>query len=91
MSNQGIPANQSYLSVELPDSLTTSPSVSTFMPEEDASMCPLLGIPTTPSPPLDFTHPLTPSTNGNEVTTDASELLLENLRKFVNISSYFFF
>lgn len=79
MNNHGIPQNPSYLSVELPDSLTTSPSVSTFMPEEDASVCPLLGLPTTPSPPLDFTHPLTPSTNGNEVTTDASELKLEKL------------
>uniref|UniRef100_A0AAG5DSG2 Glycosyl hydrolase family 13 catalytic domain-containing protein n=1 Tax=Anopheles atroparvus TaxID=41427 RepID=A0AAG5DSG2_ANOAO len=43
----------------LPESLTTSPSVSTFLPEEDASTCLLL--PETPSPPLDFSHPLTPS------------------------------
>lgn len=66
--------NPSFLSVELPESLTTSPSVSTFMPEEDASICPLLGA-NSPSPPLDFTHPLTPST-GNDINSDARKYLL---------------
>lgn len=48
------------MSVDLPTSLTESPSVTTFLPEEDASTCPLL--PNTPSPPpLAFSHPLTPS------------------------------
>lgn len=84
MNNQDIPANQSYLSVELPDSLNTSPSVSTFrMSEEDASMCPLL--PNTPSPPLDFNHPLTP----NEVTTDASKLILEKKNCRKNFITFF--
>ncbi|GAB0089109.1 4F2 cell-surface antigen heavy chain [Sergentomyia squamirostris] len=65
MNNLGISTDPALLGVDLPSSLTTSPSVSTFMPEEDASICPLL--PTTPSPPpLDFIHPLTPSTGIEE-------------------------
>ncbi|XP_059616802.1 alpha-amylase 3-like [Phlebotomus argentipes] len=60
MNNLGISTDPALLGVELSSSLTTSPSVSTFMPEEDASICPLL--PTTPSPPpMDFIHPLTPN------------------------------
>ncbi|XP_055684492.1 neutral and basic amino acid transport protein rBAT-like [Lutzomyia longipalpis] len=65
MNNLGISTDPALLGVDLPSSLTTSPSVSTFMPEEDASICPLL--PTTPSPPpMDFIHPLTPSTGIDE-------------------------
>lgn len=60
MNNLGISTDPALLSVDMAGSLNTSPSVSTFMPEEDASVCPLL--PTTPSPPpMDFVHPLTPS------------------------------
>lgn len=59
MNHLQISTDPTLLGVELPESLTTSPSVSTFLPEEDASTCLLL--PGTPSPPLDFTHPLTPS------------------------------
>ncbi|ETN65031.1 hypothetical protein AND_003203 [Anopheles darlingi] len=54
----------------LPESLTTSPSVSTFLPEEDASTCLLL--PETPSPPLDFSHPLTPSMGGTATDNHTS-------------------
>uniref|UniRef100_A0A1B0D366 Glycosyl hydrolase family 13 catalytic domain-containing protein n=1 Tax=Phlebotomus papatasi TaxID=29031 RepID=A0A1B0D366_PHLPP len=68
MNNLGISTDPALLGVELPSSLMTSPSVSTFMPEEDASICPLL--PTTPSPPpMDFIHPLTPSTGIEEENT----------------------
>lgn len=49
----------------IPVSMITSPSVTTFLPEEDASTCLLL--PATPSPPpMDFIHPLTPSTGNDE-------------------------
>uniref|UniRef100_U5EPQ3 Putative alpha amylase catalytic domain found in solute carrier family 3 member 1 protein n=1 Tax=Corethrella appendiculata TaxID=1370023 RepID=U5EPQ3_9DIPT len=63
MNSLQISTDPTMLSADL-SSLTTSPSVSTFMPEEDASICPLL--PSTPSPPLDFTHPLTPSTGNDD-------------------------
>ncbi|XP_065076292.1 amino acid transporter heavy chain SLC3A1-like [Ochlerotatus camptorhynchus] len=59
MNHLQISTDPTLLGADLPESLTTSPSVSTFLPEEDASTCLLL--PGTPSPPLDFTHPLTPS------------------------------
>uniref|UniRef100_A0A023EVE8 Putative expanded n=1 Tax=Aedes albopictus TaxID=7160 RepID=A0A023EVE8_AEDAL len=59
MDHLQISTDPTLLGADLPESLTTSPSVSTFLPEEDASTCLLL--PGTPSPPLDFTHPLTPS------------------------------
>ncbi|XP_055644916.1 neutral and basic amino acid transport protein rBAT-like [Toxorhynchites rutilus septentrionalis] len=64
MNHLQISTDPTLLGADLPDSLTTSPSVSTFLPEEDASTCLLL--PGTPSPPLDFTHPLTPSMGNNE-------------------------
>lgn len=61
----GISTDPSLLGVELPSSggMSLSPSVSTFLPEEDASICPLIS--TTPSPPLAFSHPLTPSACDN--------------------------
>ncbi|XP_055386422.1 oligo-1,6-glucosidase-like [Condylostylus longicornis] len=64
--NLGISTEPSLLGVDLPSNggtISESPSVSTFLPEEDASICPLL--PTTPSPPLVFSHPLTPSAGDN--------------------------
>lgn len=65
MNTLGISTDPALLSVDMPDSLNTSPSVSTFMPDEDASICPLL--PATPSPPpMDFIHPLTPSPGPGE-------------------------
>lgn len=52
------------LEISTDPELLTSPSVTTFLPEEDVSTYLLL--PATPSPPpMDFIHPLTPST-GNE-------------------------
>lgn len=57
------------VNMNIPISMITSPSVSTFMPEEDASTCLLL--PATPSPPpMDFIHPLTPSTGNDENTNE---------------------
>ena len=72
MNNSRMSTDHSFLNVELPDSLTTSPSVSTFMPDEDASICPLLPN-TSPSPPLDFTHPLTPSTQNDGISDARKE------------------
>ncbi|CRL00593.1 CLUMA_CG013853, isoform A [Clunio marinus] len=68
MSNLEVSSDNTFL--QLPESLTTSPSQSTFMAEEDASICPLL--PNTSSPQLDFNHPLTPST-GNDINSDAPD------------------
>lgn len=68
----GAEAEAAFL--QLPESLTTSPSQSTFMAEEDASICPLL--PNTSSSPLTFNHPLTPST-GNDINSDARKYWLE--------------
>lgn len=56
MNHLNVNSDASFL--QLPESLTTSPSQSTFMAEEDASICPLLH--NTSSPQL-FSHPLTPS------------------------------
>lgn len=71
MNNMDITADNGMLGVNMniPVSMITSPSVSTFMPEEDASTCLLL--PATPSPPpMDFIHPLTPSTGNDENTNE---------------------
>ncbi|XP_058452056.1 neutral and basic amino acid transport protein rBAT-like [Malaya genurostris] len=68
MNHLQISTDPTLLSADLPESLTTSPSVSTFLPEEDASTCLLL--PGTPSPPLDFTHPLTPMDIGSNNNCD---------------------
>lgn len=66
MSNLEIPTNNGLLGVDLVQSLNTSPSCSTFLPEEDASTCPLLpnsSSANTPSPPppMNFNDPLTPN------------------------------
>lgn len=61
MNNLEISTNPALLGVDLSQSLNTSPSVSNF--DEDTSTCPLL--PTTPSPPPHFNHPLTPNVNEN--------------------------
>lgn len=70
MNNLELSTETGLIGVQIPVSMITSPSVSTFLAEEDASMCPLL--PATPSPPpMDFIHPLTPSTGIEENLTDA--------------------
>jgi hypothetical protein len=60
-----ISTDPALLSVQLPLSLTTSSSVITFMPDEESSTCPLLRSNTSPSPPLEFNHPLTPGGEEN--------------------------
>lgn len=78
MDNLDISVNQSLLGVNLPQSLNTSRSMSTFLPEEDASTCPLL--PTTPSPPP-FNDPLTPNTlNDNLAQQTNDENFVNNAR-----------
>lgn len=47
--------------MDLVQSLNTSPSCSTFLPEEDASTCPLLPNTPSPPPPMNFNDPLTPN------------------------------
>lgn len=70
MNSLGISTDPTLLSVDLPSSLNTSPSVSTFLPEEEASICPLLPATTPSPPPLDYIHPLTPSTGADSGTVN---------------------
>lgn len=65
MNNMGTLSDASFL--QLPESLTTSPSQSTFMAEEDASICPLL--PT--SSPLGFNS--STGNTENDINSDARE------------------
>lgn len=75
--NIAITTDPTLLNVNLNTSLTTSASVSTFLPEEEASTCPLL--PCTPSPPpMDFIHPLTPSTGNDEITNELGDCIGED-------------
>lgn len=75
MNNLEISTDPALLSADLPQSLIGSPSVTTFLPEEDASTCPLL--PTTPSTsPSYFNHPLTPITsneNGSQPNIEMND------------------
>jgi hypothetical protein len=77
MDHMGVPPQNGFL--QLPESLTTSPSQSTFMAEEDASICPLL--PNTSSPQI---HPLTPSTV-NDIPSDAREYHSSVLSTLLNM------
>lgn len=61
MSNLEISTNKGLLGGDLTPSLNTSPSCSTFLPEEDASTCPLLPNTPSPPPPMNFNDPLTPN------------------------------
>lgn len=74
MNNLELSTETGLIGAQIPVSMVTSPSVSTFLAEEEASMCPLL-LPATPSPPpMDFVHPLTPSTGEiEENLTDAAD------------------
>lgn len=68
MNNLNISSNQSLLGVNLQQSMNTSPSMSTFLPEEDTSTCPLL----TPSPPP-FNDPLTPNIHNENCTQQQND------------------
>lgn len=70
MNHLNVNSDPSFL--QLPESLTTSPSQSTFMAEEDASICPLLH--NTSSVQL-FSHPLTPSPG---INSDIGEFLFDD-------------
>lgn len=61
MSNLEISTTNALLGADLVQSLNTSPSCSTFLPEEDASTCPLLPNTPSPPPPMNFNDPLTPN------------------------------
>ncbi|XP_036321094.1 uncharacterized protein LOC118735445 [Rhagoletis pomonella] len=60
MNTMGISTDPTLLSVEMPTTLMESPSVSTFLPEEESSICPLLSTTNGTSTPVTFSHPLTP-------------------------------
>ncbi|XP_073824526.1 amino acid transporter heavy chain SLC3A1-like [Musca autumnalis] len=74
MNKMGISTDPALLDVELPRTLIESPSVSTFLPEEEASICPLLSSNTNGSTtPMTFSHPLTPCIdNDNDSNTSAN-------------------
>lgn len=67
----GISTDPTLLDVELPATLIESPSVSTFLPEEEASTCPLLSTTNGTSTPVTFSHPLTPCID-NDSTASAN-------------------
>lgn len=71
MNAMGISTDPTLLDVELPATLIESPSVSTFLPEEEASTCPLLSTTNGTSTPVTFSHPLTPC-NDNDSTASAN-------------------
>lgn len=86
MNNLELSTNQALLGVDLSQSMNTSPSVSNFLPEEDASTCPLL--PTTPSPPPHFNHPLTPNTlNENCAQPSDDNINIDDVRAAVEETS----
>lgn len=59
MNNLEISSDSGMLDVNMATTLNASPSVSTFLPEEDTSLCPLLSTTPSPPPPMHFSHPLT--------------------------------
>uniref|UniRef100_W8AVH0 Alpha-amylase 3 n=1 Tax=Ceratitis capitata TaxID=7213 RepID=W8AVH0_CERCA len=71
MNAMGISTDPTLLNVELPATLIESPSVSTFLPEEEASICPLLSTTNGTSTPVTFSHPLTPCID-NDSTASAN-------------------
>ncbi|XP_050319441.1 alpha-amylase 3-like [Bactrocera neohumeralis] len=71
MNAMGISTDPTLLDVELPATLIESPSVSTFLPEEEASTCPLLSTTNGTSTPVTFSHPLTPCID-NDSTASAN-------------------
>ncbi|XP_053959224.1 maltase 2-like [Anastrepha ludens] len=71
MNAMGISTDPTLLDVELPATLIESPSVSTFLPEEEASICPLLSTTNGTSTPVTFSHPLTPCID-NDSTASAN-------------------
>ncbi|XP_067621581.1 amino acid transporter heavy chain SLC3A1-like isoform X1 [Eurosta solidaginis] len=77
MSKMGISTDPTLLGVELPSMLVESPSVSTFLPDDESSSYPLLCTTNGTSTPVTFSHPLTPcqdndsTASGNLCNEDA--------------------
>ncbi|XP_032595104.1 4F2 cell-surface antigen heavy chain [Drosophila grimshawi] len=70
MDNMGISTEPSFLEVELPQTLLESPSTSTFLPDEEASVCPLLHSNNSAlDPVLLSSHPLSPNIVANDITS----------------------
>ncbi|EDV98884.1 GH13354 [Drosophila grimshawi] len=66
----GISTEPSFLEVELPQTLLESPSTSTFLPDEEASVCPLLHSNNSAlDPVLLSSHPLSPNIVANDITS----------------------
>lgn len=75
MNNLNASSDATLLGVDLPQSLNTSPSMSTFLQDEEASTCPLLSMQSTPSPPpMHFNHPLTPSSLNDDCVQQNDEI-----------------
>lgn len=68
MDNMGISTEPSFLEVELPQTLIESPSVSTFLPDEEASICPLLSGNNALGTEL-LSHPLSPNIAASDITS----------------------
>ncbi|XP_062124244.1 uncharacterized protein LOC133837479 isoform X1 [Drosophila sulfurigaster albostrigata] len=68
MDSLGISTEPSFLEVELPQTLLESPSVSTFLPDEEASICPLLSSNNTLGTGL-LSHPLSPNIAASDITS----------------------
>lgn len=68
MDNMEISTEPSFLEVELPQTLLESPSVSTFLPDEEASICPLLSSNTALGQTV-ISHPLSPNVVPSDITS----------------------
>ncbi|KAL9930755.1 amino acid transporter heavy chain SLC3A1-like isoform 1-T2 [Glossina fuscipes fuscipes] len=79
MNTMGISTDPALLQVELSQNLIESPSVSTFMPEEEASIYPLLSSNTNGTiTPLTFSHPLTPCIDNDNDSNMSTNLCNED-------------
>ncbi|KAM7354720.1 amino acid transporter heavy chain SLC3A1-like [Cochliomyia hominivorax] len=88
MNTMGISTDPALLDVELPRTLIESPSVSTFLPEEEASICPLLSSNTNgTTTPLTFSHPLTPCIDNDNDSNTSANLCNEDAKVETSSSS----
>lgn len=88
MNTMGISTDPALLDVELPRTLIESPSVSTFLPEEEASICPLLSSNTNGSTtPMTFSHPLTPCIDNDNDSNTSANLCNEDAKVETSSSS----
>ncbi|XP_065355844.1 amino acid transporter heavy chain SLC3A1-like [Calliphora vicina] len=88
MNTMGISTDPGLLDVELPRTLIESPSVSTFLPEEEASICPLLSSNTNgTTTPMTFSHPLTPCIDNDNDSNTSANLCNEDAKVETSSSS----